>query len=43
MKKEDNLVFTPYITLKDGRRIYAYKYGKKVFCFPKKNDAKNGK
>ena len=30
------LVFTPYITLKNGKRIYAHMYGKKVFCFPKK-------
>ncbi len=34
MKKEnkDKLIFTPYITLKDGRRIYARQYGKKAFC-----------
>ncbi|WP_164493559.1 hypothetical protein [Tyzzerella sp. An114] len=36
--KQVNLVFTPYITLKNGRRIYASQYGKKVFCFPKNND-----
>lgn len=33
---EVELVFTPYITLKNGHRIYARQYGKKVFCFPKK-------
>lgn len=33
---EIEFVFTPYITLKNGRRIYARHYGKKVFCFPKK-------
>lgn len=33
---EGKLVFTPYITLKNGHRIYARQYGKKVFCFPKK-------
>lgn len=35
MKKEPeyDLVFTPYITLKNGRRIYARQYGKKAFCF----------
>jgi hypothetical protein len=26
-------VFTKYITLKNGRRIYAASYGLKVFCF----------
>ena len=31
---EGKLVFTPYITLKNGHRIYARQYGKKVFCFP---------
>ena len=33
---KSDLVFTPYITLKNGQRIYARQYGKKVFCFPKK-------
>ncbi|MGM9528498.1 MAG: hypothetical protein ACI3XH_00645 [Phascolarctobacterium sp.] len=38
MKKESHVefVFTPYITLKGGQRLYAKQYGKKVFCFPKK-------
>ncbi len=31
-------VFTPYITLKNGKRIYAFQYGKKVFRFPRKNE-----
>jgi hypothetical protein len=26
-------VYTPYITLKTGQRIYASSYGKKVFAF----------
>lgn len=34
-KNKNELVFTPYIKLKDGRIIYASTYGKKVFCFPK--------
>ena len=29
-------VYTPYITKKDGTRIYASQYGKKVFKIPKK-------
>ena len=29
---EGKLVFTPYITLKNGHRIYARQYGKKVFA-----------
>ena len=33
--KENDMVYTPYITLKNGQRIYASQYGKKVFCFPK--------
>ena len=41
MKKEVDydLVFSPYITLKNGRRIYARQYGKKAFCF-KRNRGK---
>lgn len=35
-KHEKNLVFTPYITLKNGHRLYARKFGKKAFCFPRK-------
>ena len=26
-------VYVAYITLKNGRRIYARQYGKKAFCF----------
>ena len=33
---EVELVFTPYITLKNGRRLYARQFGKKAFCFPRK-------
>lgn len=31
------LVFTPYITLKNGRVLWAKEVGKKVFCFPAKS------
>lgn len=34
--KNNDLVFTPYITLKNGKRLYAKQVGKKVFCFPRK-------
>lgn len=27
------IVYTAFITLKNGRRIYAWQYGKKAFCF----------
>lgn len=27
------IVYATYITLKNGRRIYAWQYGKKAFCF----------
>ena len=47
MRKEEDLtkdkndkieyIFTPYITKKDGTRIYASQYGKKVFKIPKNN------
>ena len=33
---QSGLVFTPYITLKNGQRLYARQFGKKVFCFPRK-------
>ncbi len=37
-EKEDvEYIYTPYITRKDGTRIYASQYGKKVFKIPKKN------
>ena len=37
MEKSDRneLVFTSYITLKNGNRLYARQVGKKAFCFPK--------
>ena len=34
--KSDNCVFTAFITLKNGKRIYARSYGLKAFCFKKK-------
>ena len=34
-----DLIFTAFITLKDGTRLYAKQVGKKAFCFPRK-DAK---
>ena len=30
-------IFTPYITKKDGTRVYASQYGKKAFRIPKEN------
>ncbi len=27
------LICRPFITLRNGRRIYAHWYGKKAFCF----------
>ena len=35
---QDELVFTAYITLKNGQRLYARQRGKKVFCFPRRKD-----
>lgn len=31
--KSQRRVYVAYITLKNGRRIYARQYGKKAFCF----------
>lgn len=31
----DDYVFSPYITLRNGRRLYAKERGKKAFCFPR--------
>lgn len=31
---KNQLVFRPYITLKNGQRLYAKQFGKKAFCFP---------
>lgn len=37
-KEEDTIyIFTPYITKKDGTRVYASQYGKKVFRIPEEN------
>ena len=35
------LVFRPYITLRDGRRLYAREKGKRAFAFwvPRKRDS----
>ena len=33
MNNKRKIVFSAYITLKDGRRIYAKDCGKKAFCF----------
>ena len=39
MEKNDNtMVFTPYITLKNGKRLYASQVGKKAFGFPSSKD-----
>ncbi len=32
-EKKRRLVFTTYITLKNGKRLYAWQCGKKAFCF----------
>lgn len=34
--EKKDLIFTPYITLKNGQRLYARQFGKKAFCFPRK-------
>lgn len=33
---QNELIFTPYITLKNGQRLYARQFGKRVFCFQRK-------
>ena len=33
----EQYVFRPYITLKNGRRIYAWQYGLKAFPIPFKD------
>lgn len=38
--KKSELVFTSYITLKNGKRLYASQVGKKAFCFPRKETKK---
>lgn len=35
------VVFSAYITLKNGKRIYAYQYGKKAFPLRVKVKARN--
>ena len=42
-ENEDEIVFTTYITLKNGQRLYAKQRGKKVFCFPKQQKENNEK
>ncbi len=37
---QGELVFTPYITLKNGQRLYARQFGKKAFCFSQDKDTK---
>lgn len=33
----DEKICRPYITLRDGRKVWAWQYGLKAFCFrPKK-------
>ena len=29
-------IYTAFITLKNGKRIFAWQYGLKAFCFPVK-------
>lgn len=36
-KDSAQYVFRPYITLKNGRRIYAWQYGLKAFPIPIKD------
>ena len=33
-KKSESCIFTAYITLKNGTRIYAKQYGLRAFCIP---------
>lgn len=35
-RSDVNYIFTAFITLKNGKRIYAQQYGKKAFCIPVK-------
>ena len=32
-KKGRRVIFRPYITLRSGKRLYAYEYGHKAFRF----------
>ena len=36
IRDRTDMVFTAYITLRNGNRLYAKQVGKKVFCFPRK-------
>lgn len=44
MKKNNSeaLVFTAFITLRNGHRLYARQVGKRVFCFPRKEACAKG-
>lgn len=33
---DEDYIYTAYITLRDGRRLYADQYGLKAFCIPRK-------
>jgi len=37
-KPETQVIFRPYITLKDGRRLYAHQVGLKAFPIKVKSD-----
>lgn len=39
--EKSSVIFTPYITLKNGKRIYANQYGLKAFCFENKREKDN--
>lgn len=36
-------IYTPYITLKNGKRIYAFQYGLKAFRIRVNRDKRRGK
>lgn len=40
-EKNEDLVFTAYITLRNGNRLYARQIGKKAFCFPKEKSERS--
>ena len=37
------VIYRPFITLRDGRRIYARDYGRKAFAIPAKEEKAAGK
>ncbi len=41
ISEKSSVIFTPYITLKNGKRIYASQYGLKAFCFEDKREKNN--